>query len=161
MPGKLRCSVPSRTHRVAGFTLLEIIVAVTVIGFLAAMAIPAFRVMREKSQAARIAGDLRAFRTAFTTYSLENAGWPPSGGAGEIPEGMRTALPANWREESPIGGYWQWESDPDAGTATIVLSGGLMTRSVYVEVDEMIDDGDISAGSLTFDGSGLRLALDL
>jgi len=36
-----------------------------------------------------------------------------------------------------------------------------MTRSVYVKVDEMIDDGDISAGSLTFDGSSLRLALDL
>lgn len=161
MSGKLRFNVLSRRRRIAGFTLLEIIVAVTIVGFLAAMAIPAFRVMREKSQAGRIAGDLRAFRTVFTSYALENAGWPPSAGAGEIPDGMRTALPANWTQESPIGGYWQWESDPDAGTAAIVLSGGLTTRAVYVKVDELFDDGDISSGPLQFDGSSLRLSLDL
>lgn len=148
-------------RRVAGFTLLEIIVAVTVIGFLAAMAIPAFRVMRERSQAGRIAGDLRAFRTVITTYALENGGWPPSAGPGEIPDELRTALPINWAQESPVGGNWQWESDPAAGTGTIVLSGGQTTRSVYMKIDELFDDGDISAGPLQFDGSSLRLAMEL
>ena len=141
--------------------MIEIMVAVTIIGFLAAMAIPAFRVLRERSQAARIAGDLRAFRTVFTTYALETASWPPSAGAGEIPDGLRTALPANWTEESPVGGNWQWESDPATGTAAIVLSGGLSGRAVYVKVDELFDDGDIGSGALQFDGSSLRLSLEL
>jgi prepilin-type N-terminal cleavage/methylation domain-containing protein len=153
--------VHSGTRRVAGFTLLEILVAITIIGFLAAMAIPAFRVMRERAQAARIAGDLRAFRTVFTTYALENGSWPPSAGAGEIPDGLRTALPIHWTQESPMGGNWQWESDPTAGTGTIVLSGGQTTRSVYLKIDELFDDGDISAGPLQFDGSSLRLAVEL
>ncbi len=150
----------SGPRRVAGFTLLEILVAITIIGFLAAMAIPAFRVMRERAQAARIAGDLRAFRTAFVTFALENGSWPPSAGAGEIPEGLRTALPANWTQESPLGGSWQWESDDAGGTAAIVLSGALGTRSVYLKIDELFDDGDISAGPLQFDGTSLRLSLE-
>lgn len=151
----------SGIRRLDGFTLLEIIVAITIIGFLAAMALPAFRVMRERSHAARIAGDLRAFRTVFTTYALENAAWPESAGAGQVPTGLETALPANWRELAPSGGAWQWESDPAAGTASIVLTGGSTTRSLYLKVDELFDDGDISTGALQFDGSSLRLSLEL
>lgn len=148
-------------RRVGGFSLLEIIVAVTIIGFLAAMAIPAFRIMRERSQAARIAGDLRAFRTVFTTYALEKASWPPSATAGQIPDGLENALPANWRELAPSGGTWQWESDGETGAAAIVLTGGSTTRSLYLKIDELFDDGDISAGALQFDGTSLRLALEL
>jgi hypothetical protein len=60
-----------------------------------------------------------------------------------------------------VGGNWQWESDPAAGTGTIVLSGGQTTRSVYLKIDELFDDGDISAGPLQFDGSSFRLAMEL
>lgn len=54
-----------------GFTLVEIMIVVVIIGLLAAMAIPAFQKVRETSQTKAITNNLRQLASAADQYFLE------------------------------------------------------------------------------------------
>ncbi len=55
-----------------GFTLVEIMIVVVIIGLLAAMAIPAFQKVRTESQKKAITNNIRQITAAADQYFLEN-----------------------------------------------------------------------------------------
>ena len=59
----------NRTER--GFTLVEIMIVVVIIGLLAAMAIPAFNKVRETSQDKAVTNNLRQIASAAQQYMLD------------------------------------------------------------------------------------------
>lgn len=59
-----------------GFTLVEIMIAIVIIGLLAAMAVPAFSQVRKSSQAKTCVNNLRQIGSAKDQYFLENGGAP-------------------------------------------------------------------------------------
>src|SRR5665213_2955015 len=61
-----------RAPRNRGFTLVEIMVVVVIIGLLVAMALPAYRKITMRSKTAALVSDLRSYSTAFITYNLQN-----------------------------------------------------------------------------------------
>ena len=128
--------------RRAAFTLVEIMVVVVIIGLLAAIAIPAFQRVRERSIASRYINDFRQFESAFKRYATENGQWPPAGGVGTIPTGMTGYLPESFTSSSPMGGNYQW-SGP---SSYVVLRNSQATDALMQVVDAALDDGDLAAG---------------
>jgi len=124
------------------FTLVEIMIVVVIIGLLAAIAIPTFKRVIERSRASRMTNDFRQFSSAFQRYILEAGQNPAPSALGVIPVGMSGYLPKAFQQVSPLGGNYQW-SGP---SAYIILRNSQATDSVMTLVDKALDDGNLSTG---------------
>ena len=61
-----------------GFTLIELMIVVAIIGILAAIAIPKFAQLITKSNEANTKGNLGAMRSALSIYYRDMEGWYPT-----------------------------------------------------------------------------------
>jgi prepilin-type N-terminal cleavage/methylation domain-containing protein len=129
----------------AGFTLVEIMIVVVIVGLLASMALPAFQRSRMRSQAARLTNDFRQFDAAFQRFFMENGTGPTAAGVGVVPAGMSGYLPTAYTNPSPLGGGYIW-SGP---SANIVLFGSSANDALMRLVDASLDDGVLTTGNFT------------
>ncbi len=123
-------------------------IVVVIIGLLAALAIPAFNRVRRRSQNSTVVNGLRVFSQAFETYSTQNGAWPANVGPGQVPPGMSSAdfKVSVWKALTPIGGEWNWDRNIAGFTAGISISNFTCDDAQLVEIDAMIDDGNLRTG---------------
>lgn len=130
-----------------GFSLVEIMMIVLIIGLLAAIAIPAYLNARTRSQATTLANNFRIYAAAFEIYATEEGSFPPDVNRGIIPAGMEGRLP-KFTEPSIVGGNWDWDQGSVGFTAAVTLIGSDIEPRVARKIDEILDNGDPASGRL-------------
>lgn len=102
MPAELK-----RTHRMpirsGGFTLIEILVVVVIIGILAAVVVPRLMDEPDKARQVKARQDIQAIVTALNMYRLDNQGYPSTN------QGLRALVQRPAGQPEPLnyktGGY--------------------------------------------------------
>lgn len=144
-----------------GFTLVELIVVIVVLGILAGVAIPRYVDYAERASTTVIVNNFRTLARAYTNYSRDNGGWPPDN---DRTLGVTYLGDDPWERPSPVGGRWNWNAY--MGTTTIngvgytadvciYALGSLNTRrtNILTAVDQALDDGDLATGIFRLDAS--------
>ena len=131
MLSKLR----TRSQSESGFTLVELLVVMLILGLLAAIAIPAFFNQRDKAKDASGKEAVRTAETAMETYSTDNDGSYAGATAGTATDKLNTI-----------------ESTLNNVGANLTVSSTATTYSVNVHV---VDTGNNFSISRAADGTTL------
>lgn len=75
--------VPGLLKEEKGFTLIELMVVVVIIGVLAAIAFPTINNQIDKAKGKRALAELKTMKTALDVYKAENGAYPTTGQIGE------------------------------------------------------------------------------
>jgi type IV pilus assembly protein PilA len=155
----------SNLKRREGFTLIELMIVVAIIGILAAIAIPNFIKFQLRSKAGEAKVNLAGIRTSQESYFAEAGTYmdfPPTPVLGYVPQQKTPFNPAGCPNPlpvfvSPMQGYcwigWQPEGDVyyaytlEAGFNNVVVavapSGGVVANQFYATAVADID-GDLA-----------------
>lgn len=132
-----------------GFTLLEIMIVVIILGLLAVMSLPAIRNARMSAQNTRFISDLRLFRGAIDNYIFEAGDYPPDGPTGNLPAVLVDYIKQeDFERGTTLGGSWDTETNDSGVTCAIGVDDLTVSNEQLLLIDEQIDDGDIATGQL-------------
>jgi type IV pilus assembly protein PilA len=103
-----------------GFTLIELMIVIAIIGILAAIAIPQFVSYRQKGYNTQAKGELKSFYTACQAYFADN---PTATGNCTTDEVAATFIPSSTVTLTPAGGMAMdgTTSSHSAGTLTYTI----------------------------------------
>ena len=140
-----------RDLRRGGFTLIEIMIAASIVGILAGFAIPNMRTMVYRARATDAAANMEVVRVAVLNYQADELSWPAEAVAGVIPTGLASYLPVGFTFSGD--GY---QLDFESWT----LPGGLPgepNTTMLIGVSVIADDDDLGnaiseflAGAIVF-----------
>jgi prepilin-type N-terminal cleavage/methylation domain-containing protein len=131
------------------FTLVEIMIVVSIIALLALFALPSILRARQRSQNTRFINALRVATDAFQTYAIENNGYPANTTPGVLPAGMSSYFGPSFdfTAPTPIGGQWDWSNRKVSTVIGVSVVNPTVDDTQLQEIDAMIDDGDLSQGA--------------
>jgi prepilin-type N-terminal cleavage/methylation domain-containing protein len=135
-------------RRDAGFTLIELMIVVVIIGILAAIAIPNFTAMQIRAREGSTKANMHTFQLSAEDYGVQNGGCYASSGAAVVP--LMPGGNANFRNSFTklTGANVAWEdravyagpasaipgitSYADSGNATYNVKGYGKTGSITI-----------------------------
>ena len=140
---------PTTNESRSGFTLVEIMIVVIIIGLLAALAIPAIHNSQRAAKGATFINDVRTYGAAAEVFSLETGDYPEAAGAGVMPTGLGEYIPTmKWTAATPIGGSWNFLKNSDGIVSAFGATGHTATDAQLMHIESKFDDGSFSAGKL-------------
>lgn len=106
-----------------GFTLIEILVVVVILGILASIIIPKIMTRPEEAKRIKAKMDIKAIETALNLYRLDNDVYPSTeqGLEALVTKPTTGVIPRNWKE----GGYLDKVPKDPWGYPYVYLSPGL------------------------------------
>lgn len=120
-----------RNTRQRGFTLIEVMVVVVILGILAAFVVPAVMDNPDKARVVGAKQDIRAIETALNMYRLENQFYPSTeqGLEALVTKPAGSPEPRNWKPrldrlpKDPWGGQYQYLNPGVHGEVDIFTLG--------------------------------------
>lgn len=83
----------SRRGGQSGFSMIELMVVISILGVLARLSMPVLASMRRDAIAADVAGDFNVIRAAAVAQYEATGSYPADGATGQAPPGMAPFLP--------------------------------------------------------------------
>ncbi len=78
-----------------GFTVVELLTTMSIIGLLTSIALPKYQTLRQKAVAAEIVVNIRTLRLGAFQYNEATGTWPRTAALGRVPTGVGPYLPGN------------------------------------------------------------------
>ncbi|MBB5066205.1 type II secretion system protein [Granulicella mallensis] len=125
-----------KTTRERGFTLIELMIVMTIIGLLAAIAIPSYLKSITKAKEAVLKEDLHTMRTAIDSYTVDKE---------KAPQALDDLVQAGYLKSVPV--------DPITGRNDTWITGQSDTLTDINETQGGLDDVHSGAQSLASDGT--------
>jgi prepilin-type N-terminal cleavage/methylation domain-containing protein len=118
----------SRPRR--GFTIIELMTVMVVIGLLAGMAVLKYIDLRHRARAVQVAADLETVRLAAYSAWYEHNTWPHEAGPGQVPADLVPYLPGNLTfANSEYTLDWENFAPPGGGPSAGMQIGVVVTAS--------------------------------
>lgn len=132
-----------------GFTMVEVLTVMMVMGTLARMSVPSFHEVLVRARAAEVIGDFETVRVAVLSYHADHNQWPADGYTGQVPAGLAEYLPENFSFEG-AGYSLDWENWvlPDGLPQDPAARGVLAVSVVTEDRDLGFALGDILGGGM-------------
>ena len=114
-----------------GFTLAEILVVIVIVGILAALALPNYSAIKEKSLDREAKASLALIQAAEKIYKMEYGSYYPAAGSTNVVTDINSYL----KLSLPSGMTWGYTVDTDAAkvNATRNVSGGRIWDLPYAD----------------------------
>ena len=130
-----------------GFTLVEILMVIGIIGILATIAIPHYIDYQLRAKAMRLTTEVKAAAQAFRTYKVENNTYPADRMPGVTPPEISSLIGNFFSTPPPIGGQWDWDYQQFGITAGISVYNPPLSTEELQKVDRLIDDNNLFTGA--------------
>ena len=131
-----------------GFTLIEILIVVIILGILASIVIPQFAKASGDSSNATFVHDLKLLARLIVVEQHQSGQWPADQTPGVFPPEMAGKIdPGDWAKGTPIGGSWDMDAGVFGVTAGVSVELPDRTPAQMIEIDRMIDDGNLTTGA--------------
>ena len=135
--------------RRGGFTLVELLLTVSIIGILTGLALPNLRNMQFRARAVDVAGDLEVVRVATVSFNAEVHAWPADATLGTVPPELNGFLPDGFSFQGD-----RFELKFEHYALPTGLPGDPSTRQL-IAVSVTVDEDELSNAIIALLGTSL------
>ncbi len=145
-----RYAHPNARPRVRGFTLVEILIVVVILGILAGIVIPQMLGVTTQARQAAFIREIKVYSDAAMMFRVRTGGFLDAADPGTVPPGFEEYVDArDWIRPTPIGGMWDCLLDDLGVVAAIGVDFGadsVRDDNFMLDIDRTFDDGNLDDG---------------